>query len=70
MVYLLHDNPLVYSLWGTIDWISILYNNPPKFVVTLIAVGLLTFIIEIIFYLLYNLILKICLKYKTLFLKK
>ncbi len=70
MVYLLHDNPLVYSLWGTIDWISILYNNPPKFVVTLIAVGLLTFIIGIIFYLLYNLILKFCLKYKTLFLKK
>lgn len=70
MVYLIHDNPLFYSLWGTIDWISILYNKPLKFVIILIAMGVLTFIVGIIVYLLYNLITKICLRYKKLFLKK
>lgn len=69
MVYLLHDNYLFYSLWGTINWISILYNSPLKFVVILIAVGLLTFTVGIIAYLVYNFIIKISLKYKTLFLK-
>ena len=70
MVYLLHDNPLFYSLWGIIDWIPILYNNPLKFVIILFTIGLLTFIVGIIIYLLYNLIIKISLKYKKLFLKE
>ena len=69
MVYLLHDNYLFYDLWGTIDWISILYINIPKFLITLLTVGLLTFIFGILVYSLYNLVIKIFLKYKTIFLK-
>ena len=70
MVYLVHDNPLFYSLWGIIDWVSILYYNPLKFIALLIAFGGVTFIVGIIVYLIYNLILKICLKYRFLFLKE
>ena len=70
MVYLVHDNGLFYSLWGIIDWLPILYHNPLKFMIIFIIVGLLTFIIGIMVYLLYNLIIKLSLKYKNLFLKK
>ena len=70
MVYLLHDNPLFYSLWGMIDWVSILYYDLPKFLIVLFLVGLLTFIFGFIVYLLYNLssvIFSIC---KYLFIKR
>lgn len=70
MVYLLHDNGLFYSLWGTINWLPILYHNPLKFIIIFIIAGLLTFIIGIIVYVLYNLTIKLSLKYKDLFLKK
>ena len=70
MVYLIHDNSLFYSLWGTINWIPILHNNLPKFILILIAVGLLTFTVGIIVYILYNFIIKISLKYKSLFIKE
>lgn len=70
MVYLIHDNNFFYSLWGMIDWITILYNNPLKFIVVLFLIGLLTFIFGILIYILYDLITKLCLKYKSLFLKK
>ena len=70
MVYLIHDNNFFYSLWGMIDWITILYNNPLKFIVVLFLIGLLTFIFGILIYILYDLTTKLCLKYKSLFLKK
>lgn len=69
MVYLIHDNEFFYSMWGTIDWLLMLCNNPLKFVVILLAVGLLTFTVGIIIYILYNLTIKIGLKYKNIFLK-
>ncbi len=69
MVYLIHDNQLFYSLWGIIDWIPILYNNPLKFVGLLLAIALLTFIVGIITYVVYDLLTKLCLKYKSLVLK-
>lgn len=70
MVYLLHDNGLFYSLWGIINWLPILYHNPLKFIIIFIIAGLLTFIIGIIVYVLYNLTIKLSLKYKNLFMKK
>lgn len=69
MVYLIHDNQLFYSLWGIIDWIPILYNNPLKFVGLLLAIALLTFIVGIITYVVYDLFTIFCLKYKSLVLK-
>ena len=69
MVYLIHDNQLFYSLWGIIDWIPILYNNPLKFVGLLLAIALLTFTVGIITYVVYDLLTKLCLKYNKLFLK-
>ena len=70
MVYLLHDNPLFYSLWGMIDWVSILYYDLPKFLIVLFLVGLLTFIFGFIVYLLYNLSSVIFSKCKYLFIKR
>ena len=69
IVYLIHDNALFYSIWGIIDWIPILYNSPLQFIITLLGIGLSTFMVGIIAYLLYNLTTKMCLKYKKLFLK-
>ena len=70
MIYLIHDNPLFYSLWGMIDWISLLYYNLPKFIIALIGVGLLTFMFGIIVYVFFDLTIKLIVKYKNLFLKK
>lgn len=53
MVYLLHDNALVYSLWDLVDWIALLHESPLGFVGRLAACALVTFAVGVAFYALY-----------------
>ena len=52
MIYLLHDTPLFYSIYNTVDWITILHENLPQFfgtyflwVIAVFCIGFLTFCI-------------------------
>ncbi|OUP56311.1 hypothetical protein B5F14_09770 [Faecalitalea cylindroides] len=58
MVYVLHDNSFCYSIWGLRDWISLLYYNPVYFVCWLFFYTLITFLICLFIYFLYNLLTK------------
>ncbi len=53
VIYLAHDNTYIHSVWKTIDWSSLLYYSPLKFIITYAIVVLLTFLFGFIVYLLY-----------------
>ncbi|MBO6164402.1 MAG: hypothetical protein J6N77_05045 [Lachnospiraceae bacterium] len=45
MIYLLHDNPFVYGIWKETDWITVLYQEPGRYLLilsewTLVVFGL------------------------------
>lgn len=69
MIYLLHDNALFYSMWNTVDWITLLYTNIFKFIGIYLLWTCITFVIGLIVYFLYNLITKLYSKYKYIFIK-
>lgn len=66
MIYLIHDNGFVYSIWLTRDWITVLYNDFHQFVKELCICALAVFGLGLVIYAIY-IILTILLK-KTRFL--
>ena len=53
MVYLLHDNAFAYSLWNTQDWITLLYEHPYIYLFKHLRWAAATFLIGILFYIIY-----------------
>lgn len=53
MIYLIHDNPLAYSLWNLQDWITVLHQNPLEFLVKLLCVTVVTFMVGFVLYCIY-----------------
>lgn len=53
MVYLLHDNEFVYSIWDTQDWIGLLYSNIWLFAKTYVLWTCGTFLVGVLFYIVY-----------------
>lgn len=53
MVYLLHDNAFAYSLWNTQDWITLLYEHPYIYLFKHLRWAVATFLIGILFYIIY-----------------
>ena len=53
MVYLLHDNAFAYSLWNTQDWITLLYEHPYIYLFKHLRWTAATFLIGILFYIIY-----------------
>lgn len=70
MVYLIHDNPLFYSIWGQRDWGAELYYTPLKFLCSLLGWSIATFILGIMAYTVYLGIGKLYPRISWLFLKK
>jgi len=50
MVYLLHDNSFVYSIWNTQDWITLLYVNPGLYLLKHFGWTLAVFVIGVLVY--------------------
>lgn len=59
MIYLIHDNNFVRSVWKTQDWITLLYYSPVRFVIKIIFYTLIVFLIGVLAYIIYNFIIKI-----------
>lgn len=70
MVYLLHDNGFFYSIWDTQDWITVLYNNPYRFISKIFIWACFVFICGIITYTFYIILAKLFNKYKWILFKK
>ena len=70
MIYLIHDNNFVRSVWKTQDWITLLYNSPSRFVVKMIVYTLIVFLIGVLAYIIYNFIIKIFEKSKKIIFKE
>ena len=70
MVYLIHDNPLFYSLWETQDWVTTLHDAPAYFMVKLLLWAMGAFAVGTAAYLLYLALGRLLRRYKGLFLKK
>ena len=56
MVYLLHDNEFVRSIWNTQKWIDLLYNDIWLFTKTYVLWTCGTFFVGVLFYIIYVLI--------------
>ena len=69
MVYLLHDNGFAYSIWGTQDWITLLYTNFYGFVGKLALWTLAVFGVGVVEYLVFKLLIKAFNKTSWLFIK-
>lgn len=50
MIYPLHENALVHSLWNMQDWITVLYNDPVSFLGRFLLVAAVTFVLGILIY--------------------
>lgn len=69
MVYLIHDNNFFYTLWGKLDWITLLNKSGYIFIAYWFLWTLATFCIGIVCYWLYNLTRVLFQKSKFLFIK-
>ena len=63
MIYLLHDNDFVYSLWRKVNWIELLNDSPITFVCRYLIYILGTFEVGLIIYLIYKYCEKIIKRY-------
>lgn len=54
MIYLLHENDFVHSLWSSVNWIELLSNNTSSFVYNYIIWSLGTFEVCLLFYVIYD----------------
>lgn len=65
MVYLMHDNPLIYSIWDQTNWIILLGDHLFLFLIKYVLYALATFLFGIISYVVYLGVMKllgVCLK--------
>lgn len=69
MVYLIHDNQFFYSLWNGTGWVAMLYYNPLLFILKLLQWTLITFLMGLIAYIMYDFSLRILKKYRNIFVK-
>ncbi len=53
MIYLVHDNKFMYSVWKNVEWIKVLYDNPLNFIYKYIVWSLGIFEFGLILYLIY-----------------
>ena len=58
---------LFYSLWNMKDWIADLYKAPKVFIVDILKCGLVTFLIDVVLYVLYELLKMAFIKIKWFF---
>lgn len=70
MVYLFHDNSFVYRIWATVDWITLLHDDLPKFLLTYFLWTIGTFAVGVLIYALYLLAGKLLLRCKSLAIRK
>lgn len=70
MVYLLHDNRFFYSIFDTQDWITLLYNNPYKFVLEIFIWSAIIFACGTGVYTLYRIIVRLFDKSKWILFRK
>lgn len=70
MIYLIHDNNFVRSVWKTQDWITLLYYSPIRFVIKIIYYTLIVFLIGVLAYITYNFTIKIYKHSKKLIFKE
>ena len=69
MVYLLHDNNFVYSIWHSKDWITLMYESPYIYIVEHAIYTFTTFAVGVVIYTVYVLTCKLCSKSVRLVLK-
>jgi hypothetical protein len=69
MIYLIHDNPFFYSIWGNKDWITALFDSPAGFIGSLLKWSMATFLTGVAVYITYLLVGKILKSSKWLFVK-
>ena len=69
MVYLVHDVDLIYSIWNTQDWITLLYYSPIKYIGKHTLWTILTFVSGVIVYILYLILTKFFKKISWIFIK-
>ena len=53
MVYLFHDNALIYKIWGFTDWITLLHDDVTAFMITYFIWTLGTFGVGVALYIVY-----------------
>lgn len=70
MVYLIHDNEFVHTLWRTQDWVTLLYNQPYMYIIKHVGWAVMTFVIGILMYVLYMFIVWLIPKGKCLIIRK
>ncbi len=71
MIYLLHDNDLIYSLWNTVDWLTLLKNTPHIFMYKMFIWSVGIFELCLLLFIIYNCISgKIPIVFKKMFVKK
>ncbi len=70
MVYLVHDNEFVYTIWNLNDWITPLHNDVGMFLKEFFTWTLVTFAVGVLVYTLYVLAGKLCGMCKPLVFKK
>ena len=66
MIYIMHDNDFIYSLWNTTPWVRLLHSNIGLFFYRYIIWMLLVFYAGLLLYILYNIVSK----YTVLVIKK
>ena len=70
MVYLVHDNSLIYSIWHTQNWITLLYYSSIKYMGKHALWTILTFVSGVMVYVLYLMLIKFFKKISWIFIKK
>ena len=70
MVYLLHDNEIVYNIWNAQDWITLLYKNTFSFVTMYLIQVLVAFLAGLVCYCIYVFIGKLLNIFKPLVIKQ
>lgn len=69
MVYLVHDVDLIYSIWNTQDWITLLYYSPIKYMGKHALWTILTFVLGVMVYVLYLILMRFFKKISWIFIK-
>ena len=54
MVYLIHDNQIVYNLWYSVNWISLLHKNISRFAIIYLMWIIGIFVVGLICYCVYQ----------------
>lgn len=67
MIYLIHDNTLIYGLWNHRNWIATLAESSGMFVFHLLKWAALTFMLGVLAYGMFNLSLKLLQQHKHIF---